>query len=210
MSLHEDGRRPLSGAQVGLHRLTGDHPAGSFVTFSAVNGCFGGAVNAAHAAVTGVSDAWTPRSAGSTAHQDQSAPGDSPRRLETWCGVLGRDRVRRDDDFSDLGGDTPPLVTAQPAVTSAFGTGPPVVDLFTHPTARPRRHLSTPAGAGTTSAARPTPPGECAGQGAVGPAVQRSAEAATSGQDRTKEQAPRQRAARARRIARHGKDRGHA
>ncbi|MFI6036069.1 amino acid adenylation domain-containing protein [Streptomyces sp. NPDC051315] len=315
-----------------LHRLTEDHPVGSFVTFSSVNGYFGGAMNAAYAAAnayldalalhrrslglpaqslawsmwrehgmsrgyrltalteargyrlldaptalrsfdlartldephlligadrsapwvrshvvapvrqvrrlaarvgledgadlgalyraaadsagaTGVGDDWALRSAGTTEHRDQADPGEDPRRLESrlaevWCGVLGRDRVGRDENFFDLGGNSLLLVTAQSAVNSAFDTDLSVVDLFAHPTVRDlARHLSTRTG--TRAAAEPSPPGESSGQRTAAPAAQRSAEAAPSGLDRAKEQAQRQRAARARRTARHGKDRGH-
>ncbi|MGW0336731.1 amino acid adenylation domain-containing protein [Streptomyces sp. NPDC003011] len=318
-----------------LHRLTGDHPVGSFVTFSSVNGYFGGAMNAAYAAAnayldalalhrrslglpaqslawsmwrehgmsrgyrltalteargyrlldapaalrsfdlartldephlligadrtapwvrshvvapvrqvrrvaarvgledgtdlgalyraaadsagaTGVGDDWTLRSAGTTAHQDRADAGEDLRRLESrlaevWCGVLGRDRVGRDENFFDLGGNSLLLVTAQSTVNSAFGTDLSVVDLFAHPTVRDlARHLSTRTGAGTTRAVQPPPQGGSAGQDAADPAAPRSAEAAPSGLDRAREQAQRQRAARARRTARHGKDRGHA
>ncbi|OSP39029.1 hypothetical protein B7767_33905, partial [Streptomyces sp. 13-12-16] len=40
-----------------LHRITADHPVGSFVTFSSVNGFFGGAMNAAYAAANACLDA---------------------------------------------------------------------------------------------------------------------------------------------------------
>ncbi|MFE0450385.1 amino acid adenylation domain-containing protein [Streptomyces sp. NPDC058914] len=306
-----------------LHRLTADHPIGSFVTFSSVNGFFGGAMNAAYAAANayldalalyrrglglpaqslawsmwrergmsrgyqltalteargyrlldapaalrsfdlarsldephlligadrtapwvrshvvapvrqvrrlaarvgledgtelgalyraaadgartaGLSDdAWTLCSAGTTARPDEAEAGEDLRRLESrladvWCGVLGRDRVGRDDNFFDLGGNSLLLVTAQTAVNRAFGTDLSVVDLFAHPTVRDlARHLSE-RGAATPAAATAPSPGHA------------SAEPPRSGLDRAKEQAQRQRAARARRTARHGKDRGRA
>jgi hypothetical protein len=144
-------------------------------------------------------DAWTLRSAGTTARQDEAKAeaAEEARRLESrlaevWCGVLGRDRVGRDENFFDLGGNSLLLVTAQTAVNRAFGTDVSVVDLFAHPTVRDlARHL-TAAGAGAP-AAEEQPPRQEAG-----------------GLDRAKEQAQRQRAARARRTARHGKDRGRA
>ncbi|GAB2587791.1 hypothetical protein GCM10027168_20800 [Streptomyces capparidis] len=150
------------------------------------------------ARAAGLSDgAWTLRSAGTTAGPDEAEAGEESRRLESrlaevWCGVLGRDRVGRDENFFDLGGNSLLLVTAQTAVNRAFGTDLSVVDLFAHPTVRDlARHLSA-AGAGSPAVAE-QPPRQEAG-----------------GQDRAKEQAQRQRAARARRIARHGKDRGRA
>ncbi|OSC55941.1 hypothetical protein B5181_35240, partial [Streptomyces sp. 4F] len=67
-----------------------------------------------------------------------------------------------------------------------------VVDLFAHPTVRDlARHLSA------TRAGSPT-------------VAEQPARQETGGLDRAKEQAQRQRAARARRTARHGKDRGRA
>jgi acyl-CoA synthetase (AMP-forming)/AMP-acid ligase II/nucleoside-diphosphate-sugar epimerase len=140
---------------------------------------------------------WVLRSAGTGAPQDQADAGEDPRLLEArlaevWCGVLGRDRVGRDENFFDLGGNSLLLVTAQSAVNTAFGTDLSVVDLFAHPTVRDlARHLSA-VGAAPTAEAGPSPRQE------------------TGGLDRAKEQAQRQRAARARRTARHGKDRGHA
>jgi amino acid adenylation domain-containing protein len=142
-------------------------------------------------------DVWTLRSAGTTAHPDGAETGEEPRRLESrlaevWCGVLGRDRVGRDDNFFDLGGNSLLLVTAQTAVNRAFGTDLSVVDLFAHPTVRDlARHLSATR-AGSPAVAEQPPRQE------------------TGGLDRAKEQAQRQRAARARRTARHGKDRGRA
>nr|WP_245873205.1 non-ribosomal peptide synthetase [Streptomyces phaeoluteigriseus] len=314
-----------------LHRLTADHPVGSFVTFSSVNGYFGGAMNAAYAAANayldalalhrrslglpaqslawsmwrehgmsrgyrltalteargyrlldapaalrsydlaraldephlligadrsapwvrshvvapvrqvrrltghvgledgtdlgalyraaadsagaaGLGDDWTLRSAGATEDRDQADAGEDLRRLESrlaevWCVVLGRDRVGRDENFFDLGGNSLLLVTAQGAVNSAFDADLSVVDLFAHPTVRDlARHLSTRTG--TRWAGKPSPQRESAEQRTADPAAPRSAEAAPTGLDRAKEQAQRQRAARARRTARHGKDRG--
>ncbi|MGY0065356.1 amino acid adenylation domain-containing protein [Streptomyces sp. QTS137] len=127
---------------------------------------------------------------------------DLERRLaDLWCDVLGRDRVGRDDNFFDLGGNSLLLVAAQSAVDRAFGIELPVVDLFAHPTVRDlARHLEALTGPQTAAAeptADPQTPPETAGTG-------------SSGLDRAKERAQRQRVARARRSARQGKDRGHA
>ncbi|MEW2513910.1 amino acid adenylation domain-containing protein [Streptomyces sp. NPDC046870] len=169
------------------------------------------AADAARAA--GLGDDWVLRSAGATGHREASGPGADVRQLESrlaevWCGVLGRDRVGRDENFFDLGGNSLLLVTAQSAVNSAFDTDLSVVDLFAHPTVRDlARHLAARTG---PAVAEPSPePGTDAGR-AGGPGAGRPAEPASSGLDRAKEQAQRQRAARARRTARHGKDRGHA
>ncbi|MFE0672969.1 amino acid adenylation domain-containing protein [Streptomyces sp. NPDC058867] len=117
------------------------------------------------------------------------------RLAALWCEVLGRDRVGRDDNFFDLGGNSLRLVTAHTVVNRAFGTDLTVVDLFAHPTVRDlARHLAarTPAPDGASDedgAGEPPPP---------------------SGLDRAREQARRQREARARRSPRNGKGRGHA
>ncbi|MGW2240746.1 SDR family NAD(P)-dependent oxidoreductase, partial [Streptomyces sp. NPDC001759] len=59
--LDEDTWRQALAAKAGgawtLHRLTADHPVSSFVTFSSVNGFFGGAMNAAYAAANAALDA---------------------------------------------------------------------------------------------------------------------------------------------------------
>ncbi|MFE2280598.1 amino acid adenylation domain-containing protein [Streptomyces sp. NPDC059454] len=305
-----------------LHRITADHPVGSFVTFSSVNGFFGGAMNAAYAAANacldalahyrrglglpaqslawsmwrergmsrgygltalteargyrlldvtaalrsfdlarsldephlligadrtapwvrshvvapvrqvrrlsarvgladgtdlgalyraasdgiraaGLSDEWELRSAGTTARPDATEAGEELRRLEdrlaeVWCGVLGRDRVGRDENFFDLGGNSLLLVTARTGVNRAFGTDLPVVDLFAHPTVRDlARHLSEHLGAGTGPDAGPARRPE-------------SAPSPRGALDRAKDQAQRQRAARARRSARHGTERDRA
>nr|WBO75719.1 amino acid adenylation domain-containing protein [Streptomyces sp. SBE_14.2] len=151
----------------------------------------------------GLGDDWVLRSAGATAHRDVGESGADVAQLESrlaevWCGVLGRDRVGLDENFFDLGGNSLLLVTAQGAVNSAFGTDLSVVDLFAHPTVRElARHLAAqPSASPAADAAAPAPG-----------ARDRAEEGAL---DRAKEQAQRQRAARARRTARHGKDRGHA
>ncbi|MEW1682614.1 amino acid adenylation domain-containing protein [Streptomyces sp. NPDC093594] len=143
-------------------------------------------------------DGWTLSSAGTSARPDETGTEDGLRRLESrlaevWCDVLGRDRVGLDDNFFDLGGNSLLLVTAQTAVNRAFDSDLSVVDLFAHPTVRDlARHLSA-AGAG------PVPDAEAPSRPETG-----------DGLDRAREQARRQRAARARRTARQGKDRGHA
>ncbi|MEU0656877.1 amino acid adenylation domain-containing protein [Streptomyces albogriseolus] len=143
-------------------------------------------------------DGWTLRSAGTSARPDETETDDGLRRLESrlaevWCDVLGRDRVGLDDNFFDLGGNSLLLVTAQTAVNRAFGSDLSVVDLFAHPTVRDlARHLSA-TGTG------PAPDAEAPSRPETG-----------DGLDRAREQARRQRAARARRTARQGKDRGRA
>uniref|UniRef100_UPI002A80971A non-ribosomal peptide synthetase n=1 Tax=Streptomyces sp. CRN 30 TaxID=3075613 RepID=UPI002A80971A len=162
---------------------------------------YGAAAEAARAC--GLTDGWVLRSAGTAARQAGPDPdaGQRLRRTEgelarLWCEVLGRDRVGRDDNFFDLGGNSLLLVSAQTAIEKAFGRELPVVDLFAHPTVRDlARHLTTLTGPGT--AAEP-------------PARNDTEESAPDGLRRAREQAQRQRAARARRSARHGKDRGNA
>ncbi len=167
------------------------------------------------ARAAGLGEDWTLRSAGTTARRDRADAGEDLRRLENrlaevWCGVLGRDRVGRDENFFDLGGNSLLLVTAQSAVNSAFDTDLSVVDLFAHPTVRDlARHLSART-ADTRTATEPPAPAGPDRREAADPQARRSAETAPGGLDRAKEQAQRQRAARARRTARHGKDRGHA
>ncbi|MFE8956413.1 amino acid adenylation domain-containing protein [Streptomyces althioticus] len=143
-------------------------------------------------------DGWTLSSAGTSARPDETRTEDGQRRLESrlaevWCDVLGRDRVGLDDNFFDLGGNSLLLVTAQTTVNRAFDSDLSVVDLFAHPTVRDlARHLSA---AGTD----PVPDAEAPSRPESG-----------DGLDRAREQARRQRAARARRTSRQGKDRGHA
>ncbi|OXS37209.1 non-ribosomal peptide synthetase [Streptomyces sp. XY006] len=150
------------------------------------------------ARAAGLRDAWVVRAAGTAAPADPAETGEEPRELErrlaeVWCAVLSRDQVGRDDNFFDLGGNSLLLVTAQTAVNRAFGTDLSVVDLFAHPTVRDlARHLSATV-AGRTAAAVPPPRPQ-----------------ATAGLDRAKEQAQRQRAARARRSARQGRENGRA
>ncbi|MDO0924340.1 amino acid adenylation domain-containing protein [Streptomyces sp. TG1A-8] len=144
--------------------------------------------------------AWVLRSAGSAERAADTDAGERLRRLEqrlaeVWSGVLGRDRVGRDENFFDLGGNSLLLVAAQSAVNKALGCELSVVDLFGHPTVRDlARYL---AERGTAA-----PAGEAAPARAGAPAA--------GGLDRAREQAQRQRAARtARRSARDRKDRGH-
>ncbi|GGL80161.1 hypothetical protein GCM10010129_24750 [Streptomyces fumigatiscleroticus] len=165
---------------------------------------YGAAADAARA--VGLADAWVLRSAGTSARpaDGDADAGERLRHLENelarlWCGVLGRDRVGRDENFFDLGGNSLLLVAAQTAINKEFGCDLPVVDLFAHPTVRDlARHLSALTGSGTAAAADEPP--EQRGPAATEP----------SGLQKAKEQAQRQRAARVRRSARHGKDRGHA
>ncbi|MGW9283880.1 acyl carrier protein, partial [Streptomyces diastaticus] len=144
------------------------------------------------------------RSAGAANRGAETGGGEELRRLETelatvWCTVLGRDRVGRDENFFDLGGNSLLLVAAQTAVNKALGCELGVVDLFTHPTVRAlARHLSAQ---GTAAPAAP--------DAASGPAPDAPAPA-HSGLERAKQQAERQRAARsARRSAQQRKDRRH-
>ncbi|MEU0052605.1 amino acid adenylation domain-containing protein [Streptomyces sp. NPDC006309] len=152
-------------------------------------------------------DHWVLRAAGAAERQaPASGTGERLRRLEDrltglWRDILGRDRVGRDENFFDLGGNSLLLVAAQSAVNQAFGCELPVVDLFAHPTVRDLAHhlsaLTAPEAADAPPAPDPQAPPEAAGTG-------------PNSLDRAKERAQRQRAARTRRTARQGKDRGHA
>ncbi|GGY00472.1 hypothetical protein GCM10010358_62820 [Streptomyces minutiscleroticus] len=167
---------------------------------------YGAAAGAARA--EGLADHWVLRSAGTSAHRADPDAGERLRRVEDvlvrlWCGVLGRDRVGRDENFFDLGGNSLLLVAAQTAINKEFGCELPVVDLFAHPTVRDlARRLAALTDTGAAAAGDPAPPD--------GPGARRPDGSAPSGLERAKELAQRQRAARARRSARHGKDRGHA
>ncbi|BAU81364.1 actinomycin synthetase II [Streptomyces laurentii] len=148
-----------------------------------------------HAAVGAAGSApWVLRAAGSAERPPatEERQHDLEQRIAAlWCGVLGRDRIGREDNFFDLGGNSLLLVSAQNAVNQAFGSEVTVVDLFAHPTVRDLAgHLAARLPAAGT-------PDDTAGD-------------APSGLDRAKEQAQRQRAARARRTPRNGKGRGHA
>ncbi|MET7598001.1 amino acid adenylation domain-containing protein [Streptomyces sp. NPDC005496] len=159
------------------------------------------------AEASGIGDAWVLRTAGTIAQpaDGDAGSGEELRRLESelaalWSSVLGRDRVARDENFFDLGGNSLLLVTAQTTLNKALGCDLSVVDLFAHPTVRAlARHLNK---RGVTASSAPDP-------------AQRPAPtpppSAPAGLERAKELAQRQRAARtARRSARERKDRGHA
>ncbi|CAM5732412.1 SDR family NAD(P)-dependent oxidoreductase (Fragment) OS=Streptomyces tendae OX=1932 GN=GUR47_30600 PE=4 SV=1 [Streptomyces tendae] len=164
----------------------------------------------------GVADAWVLRSAGTAEQPSAAGAGEELRRLENelaavWCTVLGRDRVYRDENFFDLGGNSLLLVAAQTALNKALGCELTVVDLFAHPTVRAlARHLADQGTAvPAASAARSGPVGDAGrddrGRGTAGT----TGTAESEGLGRAKEQAQRQRAARAaRRSARERKDRG--
>ncbi|MFJ4762821.1 amino acid adenylation domain-containing protein [Streptomyces diastaticus] len=163
-----------------------------------------GALYGAAARAAGPDGTFVLRSAGAANRGAETGGGEELRRLETelatvWCTVLGRDRVGRDENFFDLGGNSLLLVAAQTAVNKALGCELGVVDLFTHPTVRAlARHLSAQ---GTAAPAAP--------DAASGPAPDAPAPA-HSGLERAKQQAERQRAARsARRSAQQRKDRRH-
>ncbi|KUN00172.1 non-ribosomal peptide synthetase [Streptomyces yokosukanensis] len=165
-----------------------------------------GALHRAAADAAG-SAPWVLRAAGS-AEQPAAASEAQERLLDLenrlarlWRDVLRREQVGRDENFFDLGGNSLLLVTAQNAVNEAFDCDLSVVDLFAHPTVRDlARHLAARTGPGTAAAARTADP-QTPPEGAPAP---------PSALDRAKEQAQRQRAARARRSARHGKGQGHA
>jgi acyl carrier protein len=157
------------------------------------------------------------RSAGATERRGRADAGEEARRLESrlaevWCEVLGRDRVGRDENFFDLGGNSLLLVTAQSAVNRAFGSDLSVVDLFAHPTVRDlARHLAARTGPTTGAQPAQAPDDREPAPASPGPhPAPKAAAPAPSGLDRAKEQAQRQRAARARRAARQERGRGHA
>ncbi|MFF3936052.1 amino acid adenylation domain-containing protein [Streptomyces phaeofaciens] len=153
----------------------------------------------------GLGEAWALRSAGSARRTADPGADDALRRLETrladiWCRVLGRDRVGRDDNFFDLGGNSLLLVGTRSAVNEALGCDLGVVDLFARPTVRAlARHL-----AGTTAEpAAPAAPGAAPQEATPPPRT-----APPTALDQARQQAQRQRAARgARRSARERKDR---
>nr|WSZ13540.1 amino acid adenylation domain-containing protein [Streptomyces canus] len=138
-------------------------------------------------------DVWVLRSAGmATDRSEAPEAGEESHRLEQrlagiWCTVLGRDRVGRDDNFFDLGGNSLLLVGAQAALNKELGCELDVVDLFAHPTVRAlARHLAES--------------GVASGDVEAAPAPDRP-----TGLDRAKQQAQRQRAARGSRRSVHGR-----
>ncbi|WP_406161610.1 amino acid adenylation domain-containing protein [Streptomyces sp. NBC_00882] len=138
-------------------------------------------------------DVWVLRSAGmATDRSEAPEAGEESHRLEQrlagiWCTVLGRDRVGRDDNFFDLGGNSLLLVGAQAALNKELGCELDVVDLFAHPTVRAlARHL--------------VKSGVAPGDVEAAPAPDRP-----TGLDRAKQQAQRQRAARGARRSVHGR-----
>ncbi|MGW4765797.1 amino acid adenylation domain-containing protein [Streptomyces pseudogriseolus] len=162
----------------------------------------------------GVADAWVLRSAGTAQQPSAAGAGEELRRLENelaavWCTVLGRDRVSRDENFFDLGGNSLLLVAAQTALNKALGCELTVVDLFAHPTVRAlARHLADQGAAVPAASAAPAPDPSATPAGTTG-AAGTAGTAESDGLGRAKEQAQRQRAARAaRRSARERKDRG--
>ncbi|MFD5582028.1 acyl carrier protein, partial [Streptomyces pseudogriseolus] len=165
----------------------------------------------------GVADAWVLRSAGTAEQPSAAGAGEELRRLENelaavWCTVLGRDRVYRDENFFDLGGNSLLLVAAQTALNKALGCELTVVDLFAHPTVRAlARHLADQGTAVPAASAAPAPDPSATQAGTTGAAgtAGTTGTAESEGLGRAKEQAQRQRAARAaRRSARERKDRG--
>ncbi len=163
----------------------------------------------------GVADAWVLRSAGTVEQPSAAGAGEELRRLENelaavWCTVLGRDRVSRDENFFDLGGNSLLLVAAQTALNKALGCELTVVDLsFAHPTVRAlARHLAD-QGTAVPAASALDPSATPAGTTGTAGTAGTTGTAESDGLGRAKEQAQRQRAARAaRRSARERKDRG--
>ncbi|MGF1432469.1 KR domain-containing protein, partial [Kitasatospora sp. LaBMicrA B282] len=158
----------------------------------------------------GVADHWVLRAAGSAEPGAGGAAaggaGDADRLEETiaglWAGVLGRERVGREENFFDLGGSSLLLVAAQAAVNEALGCELTVVDLFGHPTVRGlARHLGAAgvrAGDGLPGGPDDVPDGTGAAPGAA--SEQPTDEPATGAQsvlDRARRQAQRRRAAQA-------------
>ncbi|MGW5652768.1 amino acid adenylation domain-containing protein [Streptomyces humi] len=150
-------------------------------------------------------DPWVLRAAGDSARP--TPPGGQEERLRdlesriaaVWRDLLNRERIGRDENFFDLGGNSLLLITAQSTVKREFGHDLPVVDLFAHPTVRGlARHLS----ALTAPPSADAPP-DAGPQLSPGPAPDGDLTRAT-------ERAQRQRAARARRSAQRDKDRKNA
>ncbi|MGW1073681.1 amino acid adenylation domain-containing protein [Streptomyces sp. NPDC002537] len=159
----------------------------------------------AAARACGTGCAWVLRAAGTSADAaggTADTGSDTARRLEAalagvWCRVLGRDHVGVEENFFDLGGHSLLLVRAQTAVNQELGCDLTVVDLFSHPTVRALAGHLAAAGFG---AGAPQSPDGAAPEGAP---------AAAAGLDRARQQAERQRAARAaRRTTRNSKGKG--
>ncbi|MFD8478558.1 amino acid adenylation domain-containing protein [Kitasatospora sp. NPDC059673] len=148
---------------------------------------------------------WVLRAAGSAepgaAGAADGGAADAEARLEEtiaglWAGVLGRERIGREENFFDLGGSSLLLVAAQARVNEALGTDLTVVDLFGHPTVRGlARHLAA-SGVRTADAA---PPETAAGtpDSAVGRPAGPTAPSAPSALERARQQAQRRRGAQA-------------
>ncbi|MFC7466491.1 phosphopantetheine-binding protein [Actinomadura keratinilytica] len=149
-----------------------------------------GALYGAAARAAGPEGTFVLRSAGSC-RSDDTGGADELRRLEgelaaVWCTVLGRDRVGRDENFFDLGGNSLLLVAAQTAVNKALGCELGVVDLFSRPTVRAlARHLSQQgAAAAPRDAASGLGPGRPRSTALRAGAGQAAGRAATGGAQR--------------------------
>ncbi|WP_432031254.1 amino acid adenylation domain-containing protein [Streptomyces antibioticus] len=151
--------------------------------------------------------AWALRSTGTARPAADPGAEEELRRLEAclaeiWCRVLDRDRVGRDDNFFDLGGNSLLLVGARSAVNEAFGCELGVVDLFARPTVRDLAlHLSGVTGGRAVPVPQETPT----------PTPAHASATPSTPLDQARAQAQRQRAARgarrADRTARERKDR---
>ena len=78
-----------------------------------------------------------PATSATAAVARETAPpmaGLEQRLAAIWQQVLGIERVRRRDNFFDLGGDSLGFVMVQSALREALGIELPVVELFAHPT----------------------------------------------------------------------------
>ncbi|GAA2785378.1 amino acid adenylation domain-containing protein [Kitasatospora sp. CM 4170] len=147
---------------------------------------------------------WVLRAAGSAEPGAAGAPdgaADAADRLEgtiagIWAGLLGRERIGREENFFDLGGSSLLLVAAQAGVNEALGTDLTVVDLFGHPTVRDlARHLAT-TGMRTADGTSPADPGVPEPDAAGRPA-EPTAPSAASALDRARRQNQRRRTAQA-------------
>ncbi|WP_395293100.1 amino acid adenylation domain-containing protein [Kitasatospora hibisci] len=153
---------------------------------------------------------WVLRAAGSSEPGVSGAPdgaAEAADRLEEtiaalWAGVLGRERIGREENFFDLGGSSLLLVAAQAGVNEALGTDLTVVDLFGHPTVRDlARHLAgsgVRAADGTSPAAGGASPATGAPEnGTAGRPAGPTAPGAPSALDRARLQNQRRRTAQA-------------